>query len=57
MLVSAFFHSNVAHFLLNVFGLQVYGYFVENYYGKLKYIAALALSAVSSHFFAASVDN
>lgn len=49
--ISFLFHSNIAHFVLNIIGLQIYGYFVEWYYGKKKYIIALVLSGVFSHFF------
>jgi membrane associated rhomboid family serine protease len=28
VIISGIFHSNIAHFCLNIFGLQVYGYFV-----------------------------
>jgi rhomboid protease GluP len=55
--ISGFFHSNIAHFCLNVFGLQMYGYFVEWYYGKWKLVLSLILTVVLSHFFAAAVDN
>ena len=57
VLVSGFFHSNIAHFCLNLFGLQVYGYFVEWYYGKLKLIIALSLSLVISNFFSNAVQT
>ena len=32
VVVSALFHSNIAHFFLNLFALSIYGYFVEWYY-------------------------
>jgi membrane associated rhomboid family serine protease len=50
VIVSFFFHSNIAHFVLNVIGLQIYGYFVEWYYGKVKYAIALVLAGILSYF-------
>lgn len=55
--ISGFFHSNVAHFCLNVFGLQVYGYFVEWYYGKLKLVVSLLVTILVTHFFASAVNH
>lgn len=48
--VSFFFHSNIAHFVLNVIGLQIYGYFVEWYYGRVKYVISLILAGIFSFF-------
>ena len=28
IVVSAFFHSNIAHFCLDLFAIQIYGYFI-----------------------------
>lgn len=50
VVLSALLHSNIAHFVLDLFALQVYGYFVEWYFGRLRYCAAVAVSAVYSHF-------
>jgi membrane associated rhomboid family serine protease len=55
--ISAFFHSNIAHFVLNLFGLQVYGYFVEWHYGKIKYILLLVFTVIFSHFLAAITNQ
>lgn len=56
MPISAFFHSNVAHFLLNLLGIQVYGYFVEWYYSKAKLTLTLAFAIVFAHFLAAAAQ-
>lgn len=48
--ISFIFHSNIAHFVLNIIGLQIYGYFVEWYFGRVKYILVLVLSIIMSHF-------
>lgn len=56
-MISGFFHSNIAHFCLNVFGLQLYGYFIEWYYGKLKLIVSLIITVIVTHFFAAAVNH
>jgi membrane associated rhomboid family serine protease len=47
---SALFHSNYAHFFLDLFALQIYGYFVEWYYGKAKYAITLVFASVFAHF-------
>ena len=51
ILVSGIFHSNIAHFVLNLIGFQIYGYFVEWYYGKLKFGLTLLFSVIISHLF------
>ena len=51
ILVSPLFHSNYAHFVLNIVGIQIYGYFVEWYYGKLKYVLTLIFSVLFAGFF------
>ena len=56
LLVSGFFHSNYAHFILNLLGLQMYGYFVEWYYGKCKYVATIIVSLIFAGFFS-SIAN
>lgn len=48
--ISGIFHSNYPHFFLNLFGLQIYGYFVEWYYGKIKYAITIIFAVVFSHF-------
>jgi membrane associated rhomboid family serine protease len=48
--ISFLFHSNIAHFVLNLIGLQIYGYFVEWYFGRIKYAIVLILCAIMSHF-------
>ena len=50
VLLSALLHSNIAHFVLDLFALQVYGYFVEWYFGRLRYCAVIAAAAAYSHF-------
>lgn len=50
IVLSAVLHSNIAHFVLDLFALQVYGYFVEWYFGKLRYCTAIVASVVYSHF-------
>ena len=47
--ISAIFHSNILHFVLNVLGLQIYGYFVEWYLGKKKLICLFCWSIVLGH--------
>jgi membrane associated rhomboid family serine protease len=44
--ISFFFHSNIAHFILNLIGVQIYGYFVEWYYGKAKYVITLLVAGL-----------
>lgn len=53
--MSAMFHSNIAHFFLNLFGIQIYGYVVEWYYGKIRYAITLLFSVLFSHFFSSAV--
>lgn len=48
--VSALLHSNLAHFLLDLFALQVYGYFVEWYYGHLRFGLVAVIAAIYAHF-------
>ena len=48
--VSAFFHSNFSHLILNLIRLKLYGYFAEWYLGKLKLIGLIFLSIINSHF-------
>lgn len=36
---------------MDFIGLQIYGYFVEWYYGKVKYVLVLVLSGLLAHFF------
>lgn len=55
--VSAIFHSNIAHFFLNLFAFQIYGYFVEWYYGKKAYLSTLLVAMIFSHFFSAVVQK
>jgi membrane associated rhomboid family serine protease len=43
-------HSNIAHFFLDLFALQVYGYFVEWYYGRVRYCIILVATAIYAHF-------
>lgn len=50
MPVSSLFHSNFSHLILNLIGLQLYGYFVEWYLGKKKYAILIAAAVVNSHF-------
>ena len=38
VIASAFFHSNIAHFCLDLFALQMYGYFIEWHYGAVRYV-------------------
>ena len=55
--ISAFFHSNIAHFCLNLFALQIYGYFIEWYYEKKIYVLTLLCAMVYSHFFSSVIQN
>jgi membrane associated rhomboid family serine protease len=48
--ISFLFHSNIAHFILNLIGFQIYGYFVEWYIGHAKYAITLAFTLFMSHF-------
>jgi len=57
VIISSFFHSNFAHFFLNLFGLQIYGYFVEWYYGKLRYSITLLCAIIYSHFFSSIIQK
>ena len=52
VLVSAVFHSSIPSFILDLFSLQIYGYFIEWHYGKVKYIIVAAVGLFISHFFA-----
>lgn len=45
-----FFHSNIAHFVLDVIGVQIYGYFVEWYYGRVRFGVALGVAGVVGFF-------
>ena len=55
--VSAVFHSNIPNFLLDLFSLQIYGYFVEWYYGKLKYVMVAVTSLLISHFLSCVAES
>lgn len=57
VLTSAVFHSNIAHFCLNLFAIQIYSYFIEWYYGKKAYISMLVLAIIFSHFFASVLQT
>ena len=57
VVTSALFHSNIAHFCLDLFALQVYGYFVEWYLGKKAFIAAIVISIIYGHFFASALQK
>lgn len=48
--MSGLFHSNFTHLILNLIGLQLYGYFMEWYLGKWKFTGLLILTIVNSHF-------
>ena len=48
--MSALFHSNYAHFVLNIIGLQIYGYFIEWYYKKTKMIVTFVLAILFAGF-------
>jgi membrane associated rhomboid family serine protease len=48
--VSALFHSNYTHFFLDLFALQLYGYFVEWYYGRVRYAITLIFASIFAHF-------
>lgn len=48
--VSGLFHSNISHLILNLVGIQLYGYFVEWYLGKWKFVRLVLVSLVNSHF-------
>jgi membrane associated rhomboid family serine protease len=47
--ISALFHGNISHVVLNLIGLQIYGYFVEWYYGRLKYLLVLLATIINAH--------
>lgn len=55
--VSSIFHGNISHFVLNIVGLQLYGYFVEWYYGKWKFTLALVLAILNSHLMSCLTDG
>jgi len=55
--ISAFFHSNYAHFCLDLFAIQIYGYSVERYYGKTKYAITLVFASIFSHFLSAVLQK
>ena len=50
VLVSALFHSSFVHLLLNLVGLQLYGYFVEWYIGKWRFCLLMGVAAINAHF-------
>lgn len=50
VLVSGVFHSNFSHLILNLVGLQLYGYWVEWYIGRWKYVGLIVLSMINAHF-------
>lgn len=37
--------------------MQIYGYFIEWYYGKRAYVSMLVLTIIFSHFFASIVQT
>jgi len=57
VVVSAFFHSNIAHFFLDLFALQIYGYFVEWYYGTKPFLLTLLATILYSHVLAAVLQK
>ena len=57
MLVSSIFHGNISHFVLNIVGLQLYGYFVEWYYGRWRYSLTVLLTVVNSHLMSCLTDS
>ena len=57
IVVSAFFHSNFAHFFLDLFALQIYGYFVEWYYGLKPFLITVGTAALYGHVMAAAVQK
>ena len=50
VVVSGLFHSNFSHLILNLIGLQLYGYFVEWYIGRWRYCLVVALAMINAHF-------
>ena len=50
VLVSGVFHSNFSHLILNLVGLQLYGYWVEWYIGHLKFMGLIIMSIINAHF-------
>lgn len=48
--ISMVFHGNISHIVLNMIGIQMYGYFIEWYYGKLKYVLLLLAAMINGHF-------
>lgn len=50
IIISALLHSNLAHFFLDLFALQVYGYFIEWYFGHVRYGVMAIVAVVYSHF-------
>lgn len=57
IVISSIFHGNISHFVLNIVGLQLYGYFVEWYYGKWRYSVAVALTVINSHLMSCLTDS
>ncbi len=55
--MSALLHSNIAHFFLDVFALQLYGYFAEWYFGRVIYGLALLISAIYSHLLSCLIQK
>lgn len=55
--MSAIFHGNISHFVLNIVGLQLYGYFVEWYYGKWRFCCAVLLAALNAHLMSCLTDS
>jgi membrane associated rhomboid family serine protease len=47
--ISTLFHGNISHIVLNLIGLQLYGYFVEWYYGRRRYLLVLLATTINAH--------
>lgn len=54
--MSGLFHSNFSHLILNLVGLQLYGYFIEWYIGHLKFAFLLITAIINAHFLSCLTD-
>jgi len=57
LLTAAFLHLNILHILFNMYALYLFGPFVEQALGRLRYIAAYVTMAVASSVFVYWLSN
>lgn len=57
LLTSAFAHAGIFHLLVNMYSLYIVGSQVENYFGRLRFIAIYVLSALSGSLMSIVMHN